>query len=130
MERLPCVVQKLDRRQGARLVSIVVARRSTVDDGRDDSGVQYHEKKAAIDVPNDDEDVASNTTRSTRHLFGADCPKAEILLLSHLIVLYRIIVFSSYSLVSGHNDFDLWMALLRSSLGYLLPNPSVKRNDG
>ena len=77
-----------------------------------------------------DEDVASNTTRSTRHLFGAGSPKAESVLLSHVIVLYTIIVVSSYSLVNGINDSDLWMALVRSSLGYLLPNPSVKRNGG
>ena len=30
----------------------------------------------------------------------------------------------------GHGDSTLWTALLSSSLGYLLPNPSMKRDDG
>ena len=30
----------------------------------------------------------------------------------------------------GHGDSTLWTALLSSSLGYLLPNPSLKREDG
>ena len=31
---------------------------------------------------------------------------------------------------SWSGDSTLWTALLSSSLGYLLPNPSMKRDDG
>ena len=88
------------------------------------------EKEATDARSDDDDEVVSNTTRSSTHHFGADCPKSEIVLVSHVIVLYTTIVVSIYRLVSGHNDSNLWMALLRSSLGFLLPNPSVKRDDG
>ena len=58
------------------------------------------------------------------HLFGAECPKEEI------VFLYTVIVVSIYNLTVGHGDSTLWTALLSSSLGYLLPNPSLKREDG
>ena len=47
-----------------------------------------------------------------------------------VVVLYTVIVVSIYNLTVGHCDSTLWTALLSSSLGYLLPNPSMKRDDG
>ena len=39
-----------------------------------------------------------------------------------------IIVVSIYNLTQGRGDSNLWTALLSSCLGYLLPNPSMKRD--
>ncbi len=64
------------------------------------------------------------------HIFGAECPKEEIVFLCQVIVLYTVIVVSIYNLTIGQSDSTLWTALLSSSLGYLLPNPSMKRDDG
>ena len=64
------------------------------------------------------------------HLFGTECPKEEIVLFCQVIILYTVIVVSIYNLTVGHGDSTLWTALLSSSLGYLLPNPSLKREDG
>ena len=50
--------------------------------------------------------------------------------LCQVVVLYMVIVVSIYNLTVGHGDSTLWTALLSSSLGYLLPNPSMKRDDG
>ena len=83
------------------------------------------EDNEGIDVTDDNEVVASRW-----HLFGTDCPKAEIVFLCQVVVLYTIIAVSIYNLTTGHTDSNLWTALLSSSLGYLLPNPSVKRDDG
>ena len=41
------------------------------------------------------------------HLFGADCPKAEIVFLCQVLVLYTIIVVSIYNLTVGHVDSTL-----------------------
>ena len=60
------------------------------------------------------------------HLFGTECPKEEIVFLFQVVILYTVI----YNLTVGHGDSTLWTALLSSSLGYLLPNPSMKREDG
>ena len=64
------------------------------------------------------DDVQSDDVANTRwHLFGTECPKA-------------IIVISIYNLTTCHVDSTLWTALLNNSSDYLLPNPTVKRNDG
>ena len=44
-----------------------------------------------------------------------------------IVILYTVIVLSIYNLTVAHDDSTLWTALLSSSLGYLLPNPSLKR---
>ena len=64
------------------------------------------------------------------HILGTECPKGEIVFLCQVVVLYTVIVVSIYNLTVGHGDSTLWTALLSSSLGYLLPNPSMKRDDG
>ena len=64
------------------------------------------------------------------HLFGTDCPKEEIVFVCQVIILYTVIVVSIYNLTVGHDDSTLWTVLLSSSLGYILPNPSLKREDG
>ena len=65
------------------------------------------------------------------HIFGTECPKEEIVFLCQVIILYTVIVVSIYNLTVAHDDPTLWTALLSSSLGYLLPNPSLKRErDG
>ena len=62
---------------------------------------------------------------------GTECPKGEIVFLCQVVVLYTVIVVSIYiNLTVGHGDSTLWTALLSSSLEYLLPNPSMKRDDG
>ena len=61
------------------------------------------------------------------HIFGRECPKEEIMFLCKVIILYAVIVVSIYNLTVEHGDSTLWTALLSSSLGYLLPNPSLKR---
>ena len=63
------------------------------------------------------------------HLFGTECPKEEIVFFCQVIILYTVIVVTIYNLTVGHGDSTLRTALLNSSLGYLLPNPSLKRED-
>ena len=74
------------------------------------------------------EDVVD--TLDAWHIFGTECPKGEIVFLCQVVVVYTVIVVSIYNLTIGYGDSTLWTALLSSSLGYLLPNPSMKRDDG
>ena len=78
------------------------------------------ETTSATVVVEDITDAQSRYDGSTRwHLFGADCPKAGIVFLCQVLVLYTIVVVSIYNLTIGHDDSTLWTALLTSSLGYL-----------
>lgn len=64
---------------------------------------------------------------------GHSIPKNELVFLitylCQVIVVYGVIAASIYNLSKDENDRDkvLWTALLSSSLGYILPNPSLKK---
>ena len=64
------------------------------------------------------------------HLAGTERPNEEIVFLCQVIILYTVLVVIIYNLTVGQGDSTLWTALPSSSLGYLLPNPSPKREDG
>ena len=76
--------------------------------------------ESEVDITAADDEVDANGW----HIFGRECPKEEIVFLCQVIILYTVIVVSIYNLTVAHDDST---ALLSSSLGYLLPNPSLKR---
>ena len=80
----------------------------------DSTDAQYAEDSSSSDTP--------------WHLFGTACPKEEIVFLCQVLVLFTVILISIYNLSTGHENSNLWTALLSSSLGYLLPNPTLRRN--
>ena len=71
----------------------------------------------------------SESPRSLWYLCGSECPKAEVVFLCQVVVLYTFIVVSIYNLTRGHGDSSMWTALLSISLGYLLlhVHPSSRR---
>ena len=79
--------------------------------------------ESEVDITGVDDEVDANGW----HIFGRECPTEEIVFLCQVIILYTVIVVSIYNLTVAHDDSTLWTALLSSSLGYLLPNPSLKR---
>ena len=74
----------------------------------------------------EDDEVDAKATDGW-HIFGRECTKEEIVFRCQVTILYTVIVVSIYNLTVAHDDSTLWTALLSSSLGYLLPNPSLKR---
>ena len=57
------------------------------------------------------------------HIFGTECHNRVLLSCHYLVHGY----FGQHV---EHGDSTLWTALMSSSLGYMLPNPSLKREDG
>ena len=84
------------------------------------------ESEVDITAEEEDDEIDAKTTDGW-HIFGREWPKEEIVFLCQVIILYTVIVVSIYNLTVAHDDSTLWTALLSSSLGYLLPNPSLKR---
>ena len=60
---------------------------------------------------------------------GSGVPKSEIVFLCQVIILYTVILTSIYNLTQNNTDTNLWTALLSSSLGYLLPHPTIKKKS-
>ena len=58
---------------------------------------------------------------------GKDIPKSEIVFFSQIIAIYFVVGFSIYNITTGNENINLWISLLSSCLGYLLPSPVIKR---
>ena len=76
---------------------------------------------------NSNNSVSNNVNNGKWHLFGKVCPKSEIVFFVQIILVYIVVIVSIVNLTIGRVDDDkLWIALLSSSIGYILPCPSLK----
>lgn len=57
--------------------------------------------------------------------WGRRLPKAEIVFFSQIIILYIVIITCIINLSIG-SQADMWLILLSTSLGAILPNPNLK----
>ena len=53
--------------------------------------------------------------------------KSLILFVVQVLVLFLLIATALYNLSRGVGEKDLWISILSSSSGYLLPNPKLER---
>ena len=73
----------------------------------------------------------SPTSNTSRWCFlGRRTPRGEIVYFTQILVIYSVIVVSLFNLTRGHEPSSLWISLLSSCLGYVLPNPNLKTHDG
>lgn len=59
------------------------------------------------------------------HVFGKRVPRSEIVYFCQMLLIYVVVGVSLFNLSRGHGTDNLWVALLGSCLGYVLPNPSI-----
>lgn len=60
-------------------------------------------------------------------VLGQKLPKSEIVFFVQVVLIYIVVITSIVNLTLNKDEGKLWTALLSSSLGYLLPNPSLKK---
>jgi len=70
---------------------------------------------------------SSVSGRTRWHFFGKKLPKMEIVFFAQVLLIYIVALFSIVNLTLGKDGGKIWTALLGSSLGYLLPSPSLKK---
>lgn len=68
---------------------------------------------------------SDNSNRSWK-MFGKKVPQSEMVYIGQIVMLYIIILTCLTNLSIGNGDSNLYTALLSSSLGYMLPSPSLK----
>ena len=67
--------------------------------------------------------------QSVLRLFSKVIPTKEVVFFSQILVVFGVVVASIYNLsTEGCEQPEMWTALLSSCLGYILPNPKLKRN--
>lgn len=61
--------------------------------------------------------------------FGKLLPRLEIVFFCQMLGIYMVIIMSLVNLTRAakEDDTKLWIALLSSCLGYLLPNPKLNK---
>jgi hypothetical protein len=67
--------------------------------------------------------------RHHRASFWSQLPRPELVFICQMVIIYVVIGVSLFNLTSGSRDTQdgkLWIALLSSCLGYLLPNPKLE----
>ena len=72
---------------------------------------------------------ASTSTASARWaLGGTKVPKSEIVFFAQTLIIFTVIVacICNLSITERENE-TLWSTLLASCLGYMLPNPNLKK---
>lgn len=73
-----------------------------------------------------DFDVENHSQRSNWNICGTTMPKGEIVFFSQIIICYIIICTSIANLSYERGERNIWLCLLSSCLGYILPNPRLK----
>ena len=58
---------------------------------------------------------------------GKSVSKSEVVFCTQVILLYIVVITCIVNLSIQNGDSNLWTALLSSSLGYILPNPTLKK---
>jgi hypothetical protein len=68
-----------------------------------------------------------DTSESNSKILNNPFPYSSVYLFTAQIVVIIIVITTSiYNLTCNIGDTNLWTALLSSSIGYILPNPSLK----
>ena len=54
--------------------------------------------------------------------------KSHAVFFAQIIASVTVIIAAIYNLSTSDHNTTLWSSLLSANIGYLLPNPSIKRN--
>jgi hypothetical protein len=71
--------------------------------------------------------ISTLSKGETWNIFGNSIPKQEVVFFSQVIILYIVIIIGLINLILDKGDRNLWLSLLSGSIGYLLPNPSLRK---
>ncbi len=75
------------------------------------------------------EEHSSENSSHKWNVLGWHYPKSEIVFFVQIVLIYTVVITSIVNLTLYKDEGKLWTALLSSSLGYILPNPSLKRRS-
>ena len=71
---------------------------------------------------------SENQERRSWVFFGKKVPRSQLLFLVQVLLVCIIVIVSVVNLTLAENcqDTTVWVAILSSSIGYMLPSPSIK----
>ena len=83
------------------------------------------DRQSFIQFPKSDEGNRSNGERW--HLLGTRVLQIYIVYFCQIIIVYVIVITSIINLSLPYGSSELWISLLSSCIGYVLPSPKLKK---
>jgi hypothetical protein len=80
-----------------------------------------------MEQSSDQRSISFCSDREVWNVCGYHMPKLEVVYFSQIVILYIVIIICLINLSVQHAEVELWCSLLSASIGYLLPNPSLKK---
>lgn len=76
--------------------------------------------------------MEDSNSDSPWNLLGKSVPKSEVVFGAQVLLIYIIVVTAivNLSLDGNSSDSKIWIILLSSCLGYILPSPTIKKKHG
>ncbi len=70
---------------------------------------------------------SNNEERRSWIIFGKRIPRSEIVFLCQIVLIFFIVTFAvaNLALTKTCEEATVWVAILSSSVGYMLPSPRV-----
>lgn len=70
----------------------------------------------------------SNTSLPSKWCVGGHrVPKGEIVYLCQMTIVLVVVLSSVVNLTLARGSSEIWISLLSSCIGYVLPNPSIRK---
>jgi hypothetical protein len=83
------------------------------------------EKTSILKREEEEKEEVSNRSSLCTY-FGKLFPRMEIVFICQMVAIHAVIAVSLFNLTRVKDDDKLWIALLSSCLGCILPNPKVE----
>lgn len=71
--------------------------------------------------------VSTVSDKRNWNICSYSIPKQEVVYFCQIIALYVVIGIGLVNITIQNGDANLWLSLLAGSIGYLLPNPTLKK---
>lgn len=82
-----------------------------------------------MSVDSVDLDIPSELSTRPWSCGGQDIPSSEIVFFCQVVLIYIVIVTCIINLSLQNEPHDLWLSLLSSTIGLVLPNPSIPHSQ-
>lgn len=100
-------------------------KQSTDDQTLEKQTEKGEENKMQTRVTRECRDVSCQTCKND--VGNRGFPRGEVKFFCQILIIFIVVVVCLYNLTANTGKDTLWTALLGTSIGYLLPNPKIKR---
>lgn len=101
------------------------------------SGVHHIETPVSTPAPVDSREASTGSAQEhhsysdkgspTWQVLGRNLPKQDVAYFAQILIIYAVVIASLVNLTMYKDENKVWIALLSSCIGYMLPQPQLKQ---